>query len=364
MKNFFTFNGQSSLDFGVTISGGGTFDSPARSMEAVSVPGRNGDLMVDNGRYDNVEITYQAFIAKDFRKNFDAFRAWMLSNPGYHRLEDTYHPTEFREAAFISSLNPEMVGTYCRAGEFEITFNCKPQRFLKTGEEQITFYPCQYQGGTIESGTYYIPRIPVTSGETCSIIAQGMPGPTSASVTIQFLGAAGRPISQITGSGVTSATTSGNAPQAGYISVYFPVSATLASINVGSTTYEYINGGIVFRNRTQYTAKPMIQAVSTAYGGGDAFSFTVNDTVVSVSEFSPAVSGALTTIFDCENDDAYYNGASGSVSINNVTAVTEDGETAATFPTFPPGDSMIYTDLSNSNTPVSKYIVTPRWWTI
>lgn len=37
-------------------------------------------------------------------------------------------------AAFLSSLEPEMVGSFCRAGTFDIPFNCKPQRFLKSGE--------------------------------------------------------------------------------------------------------------------------------------------------------------------------------------------------------------------------------------
>lgn len=364
MINFFTFNGQSSLDFGVTISGGGTFDSPARSMEAVSVPGRNGDLMVDNGRYDNVEITYTAFIAHDFKKNFDAFRAWMLSNPGYHRLEDTYHPEEYREAAFISSLNPEMVGSYCKAGEFEITFNCKPQRFLKSGEEQITFYPTSTVGDAPNS-QYMVQNIPVTAGDLCSVTARGLPGTSSQTVQIEFLGASGRPIDTIFKEGTTSTiTVQGQAEQSGRIFAYFPVLAENATIAVGNQTYDYVNGGIVFRNRTRYASRPMIQAVSELYSGGDPFSIVVNDTEVSVGEFTPTVSGALTTIIDCENDDVYYNNAtSGPVSVNGVTTVTKNGETAPTFPTFQPGDNMIYTHLAESN-PIVRYIVTPRWWTI
>ena len=134
MRNYFVFNGRSSLDFEIAISGGGTFASPERDVTHISVPGRNGTVLIDNGRYHNVDITYEASIVRGFKTNFDAFRTFLLSATGYQRLEDTYHPEEFRVAAFQTSLNPEIVGAYCRTGQFDITFHCKPQRFLKSGE--------------------------------------------------------------------------------------------------------------------------------------------------------------------------------------------------------------------------------------
>ena len=43
MRNYFTLDGTDSRDFGVYISGRGTFNGPARNLDFISVPGRNGE---------------------------------------------------------------------------------------------------------------------------------------------------------------------------------------------------------------------------------------------------------------------------------------------------------------------------------
>lgn len=130
------FSGKSSEDFRCHISGSGTFLSPSRDVKSVSVPGRNGDLHLDGDRFFNVEITYPAFITKDFRANFDALKAFLLAQRGYKRLEDSYHPEYFRRAMFKGAIEPQMT-TLNREGSFELKFDCDPRRFLKDGERTI-----------------------------------------------------------------------------------------------------------------------------------------------------------------------------------------------------------------------------------
>lgn len=134
---YFTFNSKSCLDFSVVISGQGTFKSPERDVETVSIPGRNGNLHIDNGRFDNVEIIYPAYIAKNFKANFDAFKAFMLSQRGYQRLEDSYHPDYYRLASYKSAIEPKMTPRNLN-GSFDIAFDCDPRRFLKSGEKTIS----------------------------------------------------------------------------------------------------------------------------------------------------------------------------------------------------------------------------------
>lgn len=136
--NYITYNGRSSADYGVWVSGGGTFDAPSRDVEMVSVPGRNGDLTFDNGRFTNIAVTYPAFISNRFQPRIDDFRAWLCSNVGYQRLEDTYHPDEYRMGIYKSGLSVTPTARNL-AGTFSITFDCKPQRFLKGGEIPLTF---------------------------------------------------------------------------------------------------------------------------------------------------------------------------------------------------------------------------------
>ena len=79
MRNYFIFNSQDSRNYGVYISGEGTFNAPARAYEMVSVPGRNGDLIISQDRYLNTELTYPAFIGDSFNTDLQSFRSMMMS---------------------------------------------------------------------------------------------------------------------------------------------------------------------------------------------------------------------------------------------------------------------------------------------
>ena len=138
MRNWLIFDGKSSKDFGVYISGLNTYNAPERDISTVSVPGRNGDLTIDNGRYKNVDIVYPAFIYADFDNNIEGLRNYLLSKKGFKRLEDTYHPDEFRLARYKGNFSADVVD-WLEAGEFDLKFDCYPQRFLKSGEQDITF---------------------------------------------------------------------------------------------------------------------------------------------------------------------------------------------------------------------------------
>ena len=136
MRNYFTFNNNDSRNYGVYISGSGTFNAPARAYEMVSVPGRNGDLIISQDRFENTELTYPAFIGDPFNSDLQSFRAMMMSVGSYARLSDSYHPDEYRAAYFADGLEVTPTDTL-KGGQFDITFNCKPQRFLVSGETAV-----------------------------------------------------------------------------------------------------------------------------------------------------------------------------------------------------------------------------------
>lgn len=140
LLNYLTFDGVESRDFGVYISGDGVFDAPARRGEMIQIPGRNGSLFMDEGVFENIEVEYPAFIGEGdeatFRTKLSALRAELTSRGNYKRLADTYHPDEFRLAVYREGLevDPEVI---TRAGEFTLKFDCKPQRYLISGEDPI-----------------------------------------------------------------------------------------------------------------------------------------------------------------------------------------------------------------------------------
>ena len=136
-KDFFIFGGVNSLDYGVLLDGSGTTTAPERDVTTVTIPGRNGDLLVDAGRWKNTTVSYPCTIAREFEGQFAAFKQVLLAEGGYKRLEDTLHPDEYRLAYLAGPLEPETI-PYNRAGTFALDFGCKPQRFLKSGEDVLT----------------------------------------------------------------------------------------------------------------------------------------------------------------------------------------------------------------------------------
>lgn len=134
------FDGVDSRDYGIYITGEAVFNSPERDVEMIEIPGRNGAYALDKGRFRNINVSYPAGIfgdtEADFRQSISAFRNALASRKGYKRLEDDYNPDEYRMAVYKSGL--EVTTTALKAGKFTITFDCKPQRFLKSGESAIT----------------------------------------------------------------------------------------------------------------------------------------------------------------------------------------------------------------------------------
>lgn len=136
----FTFDGKSSLDYGVYLTGEGVFNAPERAVEMLEIPGRNGSFVLDQGRFKNISVTYKAgmvdYSETDFATRVSDVRNWLCSRVGYCRLEDDYNPNEYRMAAFVSGI--EVDHADLQTGEFDITFDCKPQRWLTSGETAVS----------------------------------------------------------------------------------------------------------------------------------------------------------------------------------------------------------------------------------
>ena len=139
--NSLSFGGVNSADYGIYITGEGVFNAPKRAVNMVEVPGRNGSIAIDQGHWENIEVTYPAgtfgMDEQEFRTALSNFRNAIASQVGYQRLTDTYHPDEYRMAIYTDGLEVEPT-TYNKAGEFELKFNCKPQRWLTSGEIPVT----------------------------------------------------------------------------------------------------------------------------------------------------------------------------------------------------------------------------------
>ena len=139
MRHYLTFNGRSTHEFGIFISGESTYSAPERNVTSQEVPGRNGSLLFDMGNFKNISVKYPSYIVEDLPSRIRDFLNFAGAQIGYQRLEDTYHPYEFRMARFKSNPSIDTAGYMNRSGKFTLDFDCKPQRFLKSGEDAVEF---------------------------------------------------------------------------------------------------------------------------------------------------------------------------------------------------------------------------------
>lgn len=153
MYKSLSFDNTSSRSYGVYITGQAVFNAPERDVEMISIPGRNGAFALDKGRFENITVTYPAGIfaqnEADFAQAISDFRNFLCSKKGYCRLTDEYNPSEYRMAIYKSGL--EVEPAQLRAGEFEIVFECMPQRYLTSGETAVSVA----SGGTLTNPTLF-----------------------------------------------------------------------------------------------------------------------------------------------------------------------------------------------------------------
>ena len=130
------FNGHASNEFGVYVSGTNAHNAAEADMITYSIAGRNGDFVVSNGRYKNIKVSYPAFVARGFGTNEQAIRNWMRKTNFYAELSDSYDTSHFRLGRAIGELVFEPVRP--DAAQFEMEFDCYPQRFLTAGTSPLT----------------------------------------------------------------------------------------------------------------------------------------------------------------------------------------------------------------------------------
>lgn len=130
------FNGTSSKDLGLVITSSEMYHAPQQSYSSEKIPGRNGSLITTDGSFQNVEIKYTLMWKDNAESITNQIRSWLMSAKGYKRLESDYQTDYYRMAMVSGTLDFEVTAN--RSGSVEVTFNCKPQLYYKSGETTTT----------------------------------------------------------------------------------------------------------------------------------------------------------------------------------------------------------------------------------
>lgn len=144
------FNGISSKDIGIEVETYPRYEIPEKNVTTYEIPGRNGNIVVDNGTFKNAITSYDvSFLAEDgeYNSQIHKIAAWLYSPSGYAILEDSYDIEYYRMARISSSTDFENL--FNKAGKATLEFDCKPQRFLKDGDKTRSI---NSETGIIEDG--------------------------------------------------------------------------------------------------------------------------------------------------------------------------------------------------------------------
>lgn len=412
MQNSIIFGGVDSADYGIYIGGEGTFNAPKRDVEMISIPGRNGTFALDKGRFENIEVTYSAFNYESdlatFAQNLSGFRNAICSQKGYQRLTDTFHTDEYRMAAYIDGLDIKPIN-YNTASTFEIKFDCKPQRFLTSGETAVTVT----SGGTITNPTPFDSHpllklygygdiqinsdVITASGSALTEVELGGSGGASVELDMSMMNTGDPFYSSLSGYPSASVLITNTRSVSGTYLNFHPVS--LISVTGGTANAGSAGRGLArvdiqpdlgagFENGTSKTVTTVVVAqfgransgtgvieyftatftITTAYDGDDTITISAS---VSTSGTDDNLSYGYTyeqrgylgmsskiilpspAYIDLENGEAYGTIDGQTVSVNSLIVMPPE------LPVLKSGNNTITFD----NT-FTKLEVVPRWWKV
>lgn len=399
------FDGIDLRDYGVYITGEAVFNAPERDVDVIVIPGRNGSFVRDNGRFSNITVTYPAGLfgdtEADFAQGISDLRNALCSRKGYKKLTDDYNPNEYREAVYKSGL--EVTPATLKAGEFSITFECKPQRFLTSGETaqavtngatltNPTLFPAkpliQANGyGTIDLAGQYIsvalsPLGPVQlweSEETRQLVASNY----NITQTKSFDGALTSAGDEIYLGPIGfhyALNVSGSVSDMGVSSV---VGFDVTEANIYSRAWHLYTEAVTLQKGTSYTETCTATLTfdagypttsynvtcKVAYDGTQTITLTMSGGRTVAPRIAPSVTfGTLsadstvnasgTLYIDCESGLAWWD-ESGTIVDANYAIDWGDATSVSTLPELAPGANVI----TFSNT-FSSVKIAPRWWIV
>ena len=138
MSEFFIFDGIDCRDYCVHVFDRSTYGGSSREYDGIIIPGKSGNVLIDRNRYENISNVYDCIIYENAEYNLDEFREFLMSRSGYKRLEDSIHIDEFYLACFKSDFQP-VLDRNREMAKVQLSFERKPQRFLKIGEFTTTY---------------------------------------------------------------------------------------------------------------------------------------------------------------------------------------------------------------------------------
>ena len=138
LNETFYIDGIDARSAGIQLQAPIEFSEAVPVVEAQTIPGRNGDLIFYTGSYENRSGSASCFcLQKDVEKAVSSAGRFLMGKKGYRRLETSDDSDHYWMARVENS--PRIEQRLRLLAPFEIGFDCKPQRFVKSGENAVVF---------------------------------------------------------------------------------------------------------------------------------------------------------------------------------------------------------------------------------
>ena len=138
LNETFYLDGIDARSAGIQLQRPIEFSKAVPVVKAQTIPGRNGDLIWETGSYENRSGSASCFcLQKDAEKAISTAGRFLMGKNGYRRLETSDDPDHYWMARVENS--PQIAMRLRTLAPFDIGFDCKPQRFVKAGENAVVF---------------------------------------------------------------------------------------------------------------------------------------------------------------------------------------------------------------------------------
>ena len=385
------YNGKSSADLGIIVNKLPVIRKPKRKGSTTSIPGRSGSLAREEGGYENYVQPYEISIT-DTNRGISAISgdlaAWLLNTRGYLRLEDSFDQDIYRLARFAGPFDIEPLME--DDGKAVIEFDCQPQRYLKSGEQEIEITE---ELTTLRNPTAFAasPLIKVEMQSEAQEITPTVIGADDMTWQYGYIGNKQMEpslVHTVIQPSYPNCSVSNAIDVSGFESVIISTECFRTnpldirdSWGLGmATCYTFYTSAskpvskVVDYQKMDGVTIPVpknakwlyICVANNSSGRIMEPSVTLNPALPSAGTGSVTINGKQATIafadrsvvyLDCEAHNAYFEDGSNA---NSIVTFTEDGNTFPTFPTIDPGENQI--SMSASADAEITVSIVPRWW--
>ena len=118
----FTINNKTNKDFNFKVKSSNHLLKPKKKLEFISIPGRTGDLILDEGARENFNLVIEGYIdarESNLKTLCDNLDDWLNSTTGYQTI--IFDDGTILKAVLISEIDPnEIVKNF---GELSLEFS-------------------------------------------------------------------------------------------------------------------------------------------------------------------------------------------------------------------------------------------------